>query len=169
MILTFKKGNFKKEYFSPSGKLLQKRILNLKSQKSYIKTFDSDTIFWIDITKNDSKTTFEILNDSTILNHPCTVIKTKTIVTGDSYNGQSFEVGGLFKYAQDLSINPSWYKNYKEGNFNEIAEVGKGIPIVTINKGIYWEQRLMVSSITERKVKNSELKMKLKNYPLKEL
>ena len=169
MILTFKKGNYKKEYFSPNGKLLQERILNLKDKKSYLRTSDSDTIYWMDITKNDSKTSFEILNDSIILNHPCTVIKTKTIVSGDNFNGRSFEVGGLFKYAKDLPINPSWYKDYKEANFNEIAKSGKGIAIVTINKGIYWEQKINVKTITERKVKKRELKINLNNAPLKEL
>ena len=81
MILTFKKGNYKKEYFSPNGKLLQERILNLKDNKSYMSTKDSDTIFWMDITKNTSNTTFEVLKDSTVLNHPCTIIKTKSAVS----------------------------------------------------------------------------------------
>jgi len=169
MILTFKKGNYKKEYFSPNGELLQERILNLKDKKYYFRTNDSDTIYWMDITKNDSKTTFEVLSDSSILNHPCTIIKTKTIVSGESFNGQSFEIGGLFKFAQDLPINPNWYKDYKEGNFNEIAKSGKGIAIVTINKGIYWEQRIKAISIIERKVKKSELNINFNNAPLKKI
>ena len=38
-----------------------------------------------------------------------------------------------------------------------------------INKGIYWEQKINVKTITERKVKKRELKINLNNAPLKEL
>lgn len=170
MILTFKKGNYKKEYFSPNGELLQERILNLKDYKSYMSTKDSDTIFWIDITKNTSKTTFEVLKDSTILNHPCTIIKTKSAVSLKSHNEEPFEIEGIFKYAKDLPVNPDWYVNYKEGNFNEIIESGKGISIETINRGMYWEQQIKVVLIIERKVKKSEVKIKINNKtPLQEL
>lgn len=169
MILTFKDGNYKKEYFSPSGTLLQKRILNLKDRKSYLKTSDTDTIFWVDITKNDSKTTFEVLNDTIILKHPCTVIKTKTIVSGKNFKEKSIEVEGLFSYAKDLPINPIWYNEYMESDFKEISKFGKGIAILTINKGMFWEQRIIATAIEKRKVKKTELDINLKNVPLKEL
>ncbi|NHN28129.1 hypothetical protein FIA58_020820 [Flavobacterium jejuense] len=169
MVLTFKHGNYKKEYFSPDGKLLQKRVLKLKDKKSYFKTYDSDTIYWIDITVNESKTQFKQLNDTVILNHPCNTIRTKTVVTGENFGGQSFEVGGVFNYAQDLAINPKWYEDYKEGNFNEIAELAKGVSLRTINEGVYWEQKIVAVSINRRKVKKSEFDINLTDKPVKKL
>ena len=61
MVLTFKKGNYKKEYFSPNGDALEQRFLILKDEKSYQKTNSSDTISWFDFTQEDTKTTFEVL------------------------------------------------------------------------------------------------------------
>ncbi|MBR9845376.1 MAG: hypothetical protein GYB35_04315 [Algicola sp.] len=169
MILTFKKGNYKKSYYSPSGKLLQERVLKLKDKKSYLRTYNSDTIFWFDITKNDSKTSFKVLSDTTILNHPCTVIKTTSIISGNHLDNKSMEVDGLFIYAIDLPVNPNWYKEYKEGKFNEIVKSGKGIVLATVNKGIYWEQTISARIITERKVRARELEVILKDHPLKQL
>lgn len=169
LVLTFKKGNYKKEYFSPNGELLQERFLILKDKKNYQRTSTSDTIYWIDITKYASKTVFTVLKDSTFLNHPCTIVETESIVTIDGFNREPQKVGGIFKYAKDLSINPKWYKNYKEGNFNNIVKSAPGIAIQSINKGVYWEQTITMISITRRKVLKSELNIDLKDVPLKKL
>lgn len=170
MVMTFKKGNYKKEYFSPDGSLVQQRNLNLKEERSYLRTTDSDTIYWIDITKNDTKTLFETLKDSTILGHPCKVIQTNSIVTGKNFGGKPFEVEGVTSYAKDLPVNPDWYTHYYEGNFNEIIEVAKGIAIVTIDKGIFWEQRMKLKSVVPRRVSNKEIRIEIsKDRPLKQL
>jgi len=170
MVLTFKKGNYKKEYFSPSGNLVQQRYLSLKDEKSYARTNDSDTIIWLDITKHESKTTFEIMKDSTILNHPCRIIKTKSIVSVEQFKNKPFEIESVFKYAKDLPVNPVWYSNYYEDNFNEIIRIGKGIAIVSIHKGILWEQKIKLKSIIKRKVKDKEIKLNIsKNTPLKKI
>ncbi len=47
MILTFKNGNYKKEFFSPDGKLLNVRFLDLQKNRLYGKLFDNDTIFFL--------------------------------------------------------------------------------------------------------------------------
>ncbi len=169
MILTYKEGNQKKQYFAPNGKLLTERFLNIKNKKSYSRRHDSDTIVWIDITKNDTKTTIEMVKDEIVSDHPCTVIKTNSVVTGPGFNGKTFESTGLYKYAKDLPVNPEWYKDYKEGNFNETIKVGKGIVVEEFNKHKYWEQHLKVVKVTERKVKNREFKIELNGAPLKQI
>lgn len=167
MILTFKDGNYKKEYFSPDGTKINERILVLKDNKSYSISNDSDTVLWVDITKHSTKTTFERLEDSTILNHPCTVIKAKATV---NMSNEIYKVEALYFYAKDLPINPTWYIDFKEGNFYDIMKLGKGIAVLEVNKGLFWEQKLMMNSVFPRKVKKSELKLQLKkDTPLKEL
>lgn len=170
MVLTFKNGDYKKEFFAPDGTLLQERFLNLKEEKTYLKVHDTDTIYWVNITKSDSKTKFEVLNDSTIFDHLCKVIKTKTTVTGPEFGEEPIEMEGFYMYAKDLPINPDWYTNFYEENYNDIVKEAKGITLLSINKGIYWEQTTKVTSISKRKVKRSELAIDIdKDAPLKEL
>ncbi|QIE58985.1 hypothetical protein G5B37_05235 [Rasiella rasia] len=170
MVLTFKNGNYKKEYYAPNGELVQERFVQLKHDKSYFRTKDSDTVYWVDITINDTKTTFTVLKDTVVMNHPCRIITTKSTVSGEGFEGKPIEVKGVTTYAQDLPVNPKWYNNFYEGNFNEISKEGKGIAIVTVNKGMFWEQTLSMTSVTHRKVKNKEIKIKnLKSAPLKQL
>ncbi|WP_107037547.1 hypothetical protein [Brumimicrobium mesophilum] len=167
MILTFKDGNFKKEFFSSDGSKLSERTLSLKDKKLYSKSNDSDTVLWIDITVTSTKVTFEKLKDSVVFEYPCTIISTKTVVTFDN---EIYNVAALYNYAKDLPINPEWYVDFKEGNFYEIMKVGKGIAVREVNKGLFWEQKLEMRSISHRKVKNSEIKVKLnKKSALKEL
>jgi len=170
MILTFKNGNYKKEYFSPEGKLLSFRILNLTKNKSFLKMYDIDTLYWFDITKNDSKTTFIKHKDSTILDHITTGVKTKTTLRMDSYPNRTYECGGEYYFAKDLSVNPKWYKNYKEGNLNEIIKIGKGIQLLFINDSESWTQTITAIKIDKQKISNNKIKIKLSDYSiLKEL
>jgi len=170
MVLTFKKGDYKKEYFSPSGLLLQERILNLKKGRNYLRAPNNDTIYWVDITKHDTKTSFSVVKDTTILDHHCKIISTKSIVPGENFGDKTIGVEGLYIYAQDLPVNPEWYSNYLEGNFNEIIEVEKGIAIETTSRSVHWEQRIKLKSVIKRKVKNKEIDLKItRATPLKEL
>lgn len=164
MILTFKDGDYKKEYFSPSGKKLRDVKLILKDKKMYSKRFDSDTISWVDITENDTKITFEKLADSIVEGYSCRVLDTEITVR---WNNEYYLVEGLYIYAQELPINPAWYSDFNEANYNEIMNIAKGIAIIEVEGGLFWEQKLEMSSIVHRKVKNSEIRMKLnKNTPL---
>lgn len=169
MVLTFKKGNYKKAYFSPDGKLLQTRILNLKDKKSYLIPSDSDTIYWLDITLNASQTDFKELNDTLIMNHPCKSLQTRTVVTLESTQGSTMELEGIYRYAQDLPINPKWYRDYKEGNYQEMVAIAKGIALQEINKGVYWEQTLTAITIRPREVKELELDLQIADRPTKEI
>lgn len=172
MIFTFKNGDYKKQYYSPRGELVQERILNLKDNKSYWRTHDSDTVFWIDILKNESPTTFEILKDSILQDYPCKVIKamTSTSISGKKTDEKKVEIETVYKYAKNLPVNPNWYQNYNEGNFNQIIKYGKGIAIETIIKGLFWEHKITFKSIVKRKVKKRELQLdNIKNAPFKEL
>ncbi|MEL7228202.1 MAG: hypothetical protein AAGL17_26070, partial [Cyanobacteria bacterium J06576_12] len=78
MTLTFKKGSFKKEYRAPDSTLQSTRYLDLRREKSYLFRAGSDTIFWVDITKPDTKLTFIVLPDTTVLDKRCTVLETVT-------------------------------------------------------------------------------------------
>lgn len=167
IILTYKKGNYKKQYFSPNGKLVQERILDLEAKKSYLKIFDTDTIFWFDITKSDSEISFKILNDSIILDHPCKIIETSFFE--NNLSEQLNEVKTITKYAQDLIIDPSWYKDFRYSSYNEIAKIVKGISIEETTITGDYEREIKLNSINKRKVNSSELEIELKNNPLVEL
>ncbi len=170
LIQTFKDGNFKKEFFSPDGELLHTRALNLKRNKSYSWSPDSDTVFWLDITKKGTLTTIESIADSSFLNHPCVIIHSKSTVSGPGLGSKTFQVSSINAYAKDLAVNPAWYFHFEEGNFNEIVKKARGIAIYSNNKGIYWEQKIQMNSIISRTVKDSELTLKIpKNAPFKEL
>jgi|GEM_PF-1666499 len=166
VVLTFKNGNQKKEYYSKSGKLLSVRFLDLKQKKLFSKSTNEDTVSWIDITKQDTKLTFEQIKDSTVMGYSVVGIKTvgSTIV-----NDETFYLSGQFYYAKKLRINPEWYKDYYEANFNEIIKIGKGITISQVSNTPYWITTLNATRVKRRKVKDSELKFDLTGYKLKEL
>jgi len=166
IILTFKNGNQKKEYYSKSGKLLSVRFLDLEQKKSFSKSTNEDTVNWVDITKQDTKLTFEQIKDSTVMGYSVVGVKTvgSTIV-----NDETFYLSGQFYYAKKLRINPEWYKDYYEANFNEIIKIGKGITISQVSNTPYWITTLNATRVKRRKVKDSELKFNLTGYKLKEL
>lgn len=170
MVLTFKNGNYKKEFFSPEGKLVRETICNIKELKSYSRSHYSDTIYFSDVKRYDVNTTLEILSDTTIDNHPCAVVKTGyTFQTGNPDMPIS-ELEDITIYAKDLAVNPDWYADYNEGRYNEIIAYTKGIFIARISKDLYWEEKMKFKSINARKVVDSELEMMIdKNTPLKEL
>ncbi len=169
-VLSFKNGNFRKQYFSPSGKLLRESYLDLIENKFYTKIHDSDTILWIDITKNDSETIFNTINDTTLLNQSAIGIVTKTEVNMAMYPNKTFHVSGTYYFSKKYKVNPNWYKNYKEGNFNEIITEGKGLQLLSINNGIFWTEISKVVELTPQVVNLETITIKLdKTSILKEL
>ncbi len=166
MILTFEQGNFKKEYYSSNGNLLSQRYLNLDEQRSYSKSIGNDTIYWFDITKPDSKTEFIRIRDTTILNHPTIGIGTETFVSGVGFGDKTFRVVGEYYYSKSLGVDPNWYVNYKEGNFNEIIKVGKGIQLLTISEGLFWAQIISAQSIEIKDIEKSDITLEIKEDAL---
>ena len=166
MILTFEQGNFKKEYYSSNGNLLSQRYLNLDDQRSYSKSIGNDTIYWFDITKLDSRTEFIRIRDTTILNHPTIGIGTETFVSGVGFGDKTFRVVGEYYYSKSLRVDPNWYVNYKEGNFNEIIKVGKGIQLLTISEGLFWAQIISAQSIEIKDIEKSDITLEIKEDAL---
>lgn len=158
-IMTYKEGDFSKEFYSPSGELLYEYFMDLEAGKVYNKFSEHDTIFVVDITKNDTKGTFTQKKDSVILNYPTTVLETKSVLT---FPHNLFrEVYGEEHYAKDLKVNPEWYKNCLEDNFNERIEVGKGIQLLTMTKGAYWKVVMVAIDVKQRTVDDDEIKLRL--------
>ena len=162
VVLTYKNGCNKKEYYSPDGKLLSQRYLDLKKQKAYLRTMDSDTVFWFNINVNDSKTIFTVLEDTIIRDYPCKTIKSVTTTPIKESKGEVVTTTSIHYYASDLMVNPNWFKDYNEGNFNEIIKVAKGISIESYFRGLYWEQHESAKSIQWKKVRNKDLKFELR-------
>lgn len=154
MVLTFKNGNYRKQYFTPTGKIISERYLNLSEGKSYHRPDNTDIIYWVDITKNDSKTKFKQIKDSTIINEPVIGIQTESIVL---FADKSMKINGEHYYSKNLRVNPNWYTNYKESNFDEIIKIGRGMQLLYYNKGPYWNQIITAVSVNHRAVKENEI------------
>lgn len=170
MMLSFKDGNLKKEYFSSNGALLYVRYLHVKEKKAYSTSPGSDTIYWIDLTKNDSKTIFSRIADTTILSQQTIGIETKTTTISNDFPNQVFQVSGNYFYSTELRVDPNWYQNCIEGNYDEIIQIGKGIQLLMINNGVFWTQKMTAVKIEKRDVSLNEVTLKLpKKAVLKEL
>lgn len=169
MRLTFKKGSYKKEYRAPDDRLLSTRYLDLRREKSYLFKAGLDTIFWFDITSPDTKLTFTVLPDTTVLNKRCTVLETVTYHQ-PSNTEAPVRLKGRYYYSQDLAVNPDWYSSYREANFNVLIKAAGGLIAKSYRQGLYWEEHLAIKSITRRKVKRSEIRPPVKKgAPLRKL
>jgi len=162
VILTYKKGNYKKEYYSPEGELLSERYLDLRGQKSYSRGIGNDTINWVDITISGTKIDFTVLDDTINQGYTCKVIESIARVPVKRLGGEIVTVGSTVYYATDLPVNPKWFKNYKEANFNEVIQVAKGHPEETFSRGIYWERHEKMKAVEWREVKKEEISFKSK-------
>lgn len=170
MILTFKEGNYKKQYYSSNGNLLSQRYLNLEEQRSYSKSVANDTIYWFDITKSDSKTQLFPIKDTTILNYPTIGMATETLVSGLSYGYKTYREVGEYYFAKDLKVDPNWYVDYKESNFYEMMKFGQGMQLFSVNENFFWAQIFTAISIETKDIDKSDITLKIgEDDPLKEL
>jgi len=170
MILTFKNGNFKKEYYSRDGLLLNVRFCDLQEKKAYSQNIKNDTIYWIDITKNDSETTFKRIKDSIILGYKSRALETHSTVRMNIYSNKPMEISGKYYFAKELAVDPNWYEDYNEGNYNEIIKVGEGMQLIIINNGIFWTQEIVVKKVEKRGINEAEIKINIpENAIFKEL
>lgn len=170
MKLYFKNGNYLKQFYSSQGELLSETCLNLNENKSFNKQIGNDTIYWMNIRNNDSKTTFTQKQDSIICNEPTIVLKTKTTITGPGFKNNSYNVTGELHFSKNLKVNPLWYQYYLEGNFNEQIKIGKGMQLLYINNGPFWTKRTTATLIEHKKLKSNDIFFKLeRNSILKEL
>lgn len=170
MIVHYKKGNLKKEYYSPTGELLNERYLDLKAGKYYSRKFDNDTVFWIDITVADSKSTFKRLKDTIIAKQEAIGVLSKIAVKIAPYPDSIFNVTSRNYFSKKHKLKPEWYRNFNESNFNELIKIGKGVELLVIYNNVYWTQKVEAVSIEEKIINARAIHFTLKeNEILKQL
>ncbi len=170
MIMVFKNGSNRKEYYSPDGKLLTQRFLDLESNKFYGIDMDEDTVYWYYTNIADSKTDFVQLNDTTIRDYECLTVRAKTVLPHPSDSLKDYVVKSVYYIAKELAINPLWYVDYLEGNYNEMVQVTKAIALETHQKWPNWNTSIIIDKVIWRKVKKREIKVpRLNGRLLKEL
>ncbi len=166
----FKKGNYRKQYFSPGGTLLQERYLDLKEKKSYYRSLDSDTIYWFNITKTNNECTFNLLKDTVLFNYQARAVKTETTVLMKNFGKDSIKLWGLYYYSKKHKVNPQWYKDYNEDGFNEVIKYGKGISLLEVSEGVFWEKKVILKTVTPGNIEYNQIKIPINNKSiLKEL
>jgi len=148
------KGNYKQQFFAPDGTLRSARYVDLREKKAYMKMADVDTLFWFDITVEDTKSRFTVLGDTLIDQHPCVVIDGQNLII--ERNGQQITLEDQYIFATDLPINPEWYREFKEANYYRLMSLARGILLESTIEVGYWKRRLKARSIEWRKVKKRE-------------
>ena len=68
---------------------------------------------------------------------------------------------GVSYFAQELAVNPKWFKNYKEGDFCDVIKIGKGIVIESMSSIIYWKKQMKISDVVKRKVSRKEFNFQI--------
>lgn len=163
MIMLFKDGNMYKKYYNSENDLLEERLLVLNEKKYYQRSTDNDTIYWFDITKNDSPTTYEITGKTRLLNQNCTVVRAITSL-GENI---SFEAESI--YSDELKTNRNWYKNFKEANFNGLAEKIDVILLKQVSYSTIYNKVIRATKIIHRSVDLSNHEFDFKGKPFKEI
>ncbi len=170
MILVYKNGNQRKEFYSENGELLSTRYLDLQQNKSFSFQVDEDTVTWFDIRKPDTHATFSELSDTIIGNNDYLVLYTTVRTPNPSDKKKDFEVKTQFINSEQLPVNPEWFSNYREGNFNELIGLTKSMSIETHTYGPFWNTSYVADSIIWRTVKDKEVEVEqLKGRPMIEL
>lgn len=160
MVLTFIEGKYKTVYYSPDGKVVSRRYFNPADKKAYIATPHTDTIYWIDITKNTSTVSFKRIKDGSVLDEPTIRVKIEYLSSPQNDPNTVFRTTACIQFAKNLKVNPRWYADYKDGRYNEIMQIGRGAQLqYTIDNGL-WEQRVTAVEIRPGKVNEKELKFK---------
>ncbi|NVK64469.1 MAG: hypothetical protein HWE22_07760 [Flavobacteriales bacterium] len=170
MVLIYKNGNHRKEIYSSNGDLISTRYLDLSQNKSFSFDEKDSTITWFDIRKPDTQLTFSSLNDTLVENEKCLILKTTFLTPNPRNKSENFEVKSTFINSQKLAVNPDWFKEYLEGNFNELIKKTQSLSIEIHTYGPFWNTKQIADSIIWRKVDDKELKVpKIKGQKMIEL
>jgi hypothetical protein len=170
MVMKFKEGNHLKQFYSSNGRLLNERVLLLEEKRYYNIVSDLDTLFYLDITKPETKTEFTRVKDSIIFNQVTIAIETNSIVPDLGYGAGPQNFVGRYHFSKELLIDPDWFKDYAEANYYEIMKMGKGIHLAFITRGRYWKQIMTAVSIQQKEVEMIDIKGRLNfDFPLREL
>lgn len=169
VVLIFKNGNHRKDYYFDST-LLSQRFLELAKNKSYSFKPTEDTVLWFDIRKPDSQSKFESLKDTIINGSMCQGLIFHTETPNPWEKGKVFKISSTVYFAKKLAINPDWFKNYLEGNCNELFSLTKSMEYERVDYGPYWSTYMKCDSVIWREVDNSEFSTDfLQEKPMKEL
>jgi hypothetical protein len=144
----YKNGNF---VWNMTGNELFKTIYKKTENRYYYFLKDSKVLGW----KSGNKTTDSIISiknlsgKSSILGHPCDVLELKTILLSERIKRTRH-----YFYAQDFKVNPKWYLNNLDGNFNEVYKRTKSIPLKIVDD--YGEFKIEYEAI---KISRTEIKI----------
>lgn len=166
MVMLFRDGEYLKKYYNAKGELLNTRYLDLKEQKSYSWSVDSDVMYWFDITKNDSPTVFTIQGQGEVLGHECTYV---TSVTKINYGGFNYDAKAEYFYSNHLNTDRKWYKDFVESNINEIGSQLNCIILKSTSDLMNYQRIEEATKIIERKIGDEEFVFDKTRLPLKEL
>ncbi|GLB48219.1 hypothetical protein [Neptunitalea lumnitzerae] len=161
MVMTFKNGNYKKEFFAPDKSWLRSYYLLVENKKTYAKVADTDTVYWYSMAQRTSDAFITKGKDSVILNHKVVGFNSNIKVTLKTQPDSVFYVTSSYYFAPDLKVNPDWYEGFTEYRFDELFRRGKGIQLFMIEEGLYWTKIYTPTAINRRPVKDSELTLNL--------
>ncbi len=157
MVLTFKEGSHRKDFYSANDTIISQRYLSLKEGESFSVKPHEDTILWFDITENDSKSTFKRRGDTIIDKQDCISLTVKTLTPDPWNNGGEMVINSEYFFAKKLIVNPKWFQHYYEGNYNEMINATNSLAIEKVENGPYWTTVTKCDSIVWRKVNESEI------------
>lgn len=125
-ILYFKNGNFVTESFQ-NETMTSRSWFDQNSNKIYIQKINSDTLYYYNSTNVDFiMEPFKVRNGDSILEYPTQKI-TLDLKGKDSTNYTTSKSQFVFHIATGLPIDPSWFKNYYEFDYNKIMTAAPGM------------------------------------------
>ena len=159
MIMLFRKGNYVQRYYNQYDELLSELFLKINSNISYYVPVESDTAYWFNIENEDSKSTIKYVRDTVISQHSCIHIKLESDANGSEFKQENLFVEGDNFYSKSILLNPKWYEDYYESNYNTVIKEGKGILYKSISNDDYRMIETTLKSFKKRKIRINELKM----------
>jgi len=160
IIRSFRKGNWRDEYYNDKGALVRISILNQTNKKYYYEMLGNDTVYYSDINITNYNTTIEQLSDTTISNHECWTIKSLSVRDCS----QSDTVESVFYISKQLKVDSDWFANYIDGGYNEIYKIAPGISIASEHTNADFIQIRKLVSKRNEKIDDSEFKVESNKY-----
>jgi hypothetical protein len=165
IILTFKEGNYKREYYGKTGKLIKKVTYNQKENVLYIVA--NDTIYYY-----SPVGTYMQLNkliqgkDEKVLNQVC---KSYYVELFDPLAPAPIQTT-KYQYFVDpqLSVNPDWYRQFTEGSWDKIMASLNSITLKHTMEQEWYKQTVTATRVDRRKIELAEFKIP-DHLPRKEL
>ncbi len=125
-------------------------------------------MIWVDCSVQDSKSHFKKVQGSVVLGYPTICLELETEVGG--FGEWTPIVKSKYHYGKELKINPDWYINYLEANFNEIVKIAPGMLLNATSDDFFWISKKTALKVEQRKVNSKDLIFTIKkDEVLKEL